>query len=124
MANVLISNGNPNDVHLLVNLLAQEGYDIDIAEDAAELIDKVLSKDYQALILGTDIKGIEGLKAISIIKKINDKIPIVTITEDDSLETQRLARKERIFYYLLKPVDENEVKEVLKSAISSQEKTR
>ncbi|MBI4595269.1 MAG: response regulator [Candidatus Tectomicrobia bacterium] len=124
MVNILISNGNKEDVRHLANLLCQEGYEIDIAEDGGELIEKLLSKDYQALILGTEIQGIGGIKAISIVKKINDKLPIITITEDDSLETERLARKEKIFYYLLKPIDESEVLEVLKSAILSQEKSR
>jgi ABC-type uncharacterized transport system permease subunit len=38
------------------------------------------------------------------------------VAEPESLETERLVRQGRIFYYLLKPVDMVEIKAVLRDA--------
>ncbi len=58
-----------------------------------------------------------GLEMVSIIHKINAKIPVITISKDDSLETERRVRQERIFYYFPEPVDGDEMKAVIKDAL-------
>jgi len=51
-------------------------------------------------------------------KRIQPHLPIITITGDASLETEKKARAEDIFYYFVKSFDLEEMKKVVKSALS------
>lgn len=117
MAKVLICSEDHFDNQFLEELLSTEGYEVEVTHQASEAIRRILTQRFQALILGIHLEGMSGLEAIPIINKIDSRLPIITITDDDSLETERKTRKERIFYYFLKPVDAEEIKAVLRDAI-------
>jgi len=51
-------------------------------------------------------------------KRIQPHLPIITITADASLETEKKVRPEDIFYYFVKSFDLEEMKKVVKSALS------
>lgn len=53
---------------------------------------------------------------VSIIRKIDAETPIIVMTDDNSLETEREIRNAGIFYLLIKPVDNQELLGVLKAA--------
>lgn len=115
--NILICNVHSVIIHSLINLLSVEGYKVDVANHEHDAIQKILRKKYRAFIIGLNMEDISGVKIIQIIKTIDANLPIITITEKDSIETQRMARMERIFYYFVEPIDPEEMKAVVKSAI-------
>ena len=106
----------------LTGILTEEGYNVEVTDDATEAIEKILGKKFKAVILKVPGKDSSGSKAIPIINKINIELPIITVTDDPSLETQRKARGGKIFYYLTEPLDAQEIKEVVKSAILRSDK--
>ncbi len=57
------------------------------------------------------------LDVIRTIRAARSDLPIVVIGEDDSLELERRARQEKIFYYLVHPIDRAEVEAVLKDIL-------
>ncbi len=121
-ANILICEEDVETVRHMQGVLVEEGYHVETVSDTSEAIEMILGKKFNALILEVPGKDMSGYKAIPIINKIDLRLPIITITDDESLETQRRVRDGKIFYYLLKPIDSAEIKEVLKDAIKSGEK--
>lgn len=117
MAKILICSEDHLDNQFLEELLTAQGYEVTVTHQASEVIQKVLNKKFHALILGIHLEGMSGLEAIPIINKIDSRLPIIAITGDNSLETERKIRKEKIFYYFLKPVDSEEMRAVLRDAV-------
>lgn len=117
MSRILICSSNPGLNNFLCDLLTVEGYEVEVTAGAKEGIEKILSKRFRVAIVGLEIKGMSGLEMISIIHKIDGNIPVITISKNDSLETERLVRQERIFYYFLEPVDGAEMTAVVRNAL-------
>jgi two-component system nitrogen regulation response regulator GlnG len=117
MLPILICNSDQKLNRYLSRLLAEEGYEVEETYDVMDAINRILTKRYRTLILELCTDGMDGIEALPIINKIDGRLPIVTITDDESLETQRSARRERIFYYFIKPIDSKEIIEVVRAAI-------
>jgi len=86
-------------------------------ESGTAAIRKVLKETVHVLILDIYMAGIDGLETISLLKRLNPNLPIIVITGNTSLGTEKKARTAGIFYYFTKPFDMEEMKKVVKSAI-------
>lgn len=117
MAEILICMDNPKFLELLTHILLGEGYQVEVVKEPDKAVKKILGEEYKTFILSLPMKEGMGLKAIPIINKSDPTLPIIAITEDDSLEFQRRVRKEKIFYYFVKSFDPEEMKSVVKNAI-------
>ena len=53
------------------------------------------------------------LDVIPMIRAVGKAPPVIVVAEEDSLELERRARQHPVFYYLVHPLEENEVKAVL-----------
>jgi len=95
----------------------EEGYSVQTVESGVAAIRKILKEKFYALILDIYMEGMGGFETISILKKIDPHLPIIVITGNDSLETERKIRTKGIFYYFVKPFDMKEMKEVVKLAL-------
>lgn len=56
---------------------------------------------------------IEQLEKLTIIRKIDPDLPTIIISEIDSIKLERAARLQEVFYFLVEPVNTDELKEVL-----------
>jgi len=101
----------------LRKVLQEEGYSVQTVESGVAAIRKILKEKFYALILDIYMEGMGGFETISILKKIDPHLPIIVITGNDSLETERKIRTKGIFYYFVKPFDMKEMKEVVKLAL-------
>ena len=87
-----------------------------------EVIQTVSPRRFTAAVLDLSMfidsaEEMNALDTISIIKGIDAQLPIIAITEDSSLSTEREARLKGVFYYLVKPVDPEEVRAAVTGAI-------
>ena len=117
MPRILICNDLPRETKELSRVLTAEGYQVDISDSIKQTLHKVAFENYQVLIFGMDMGTAKGIETIAMINRIDKDLPIITITEQDSLERQREVRKEKIFYYLVRPIDKQEVVEVVREAL-------
>lgn len=92
-------------------------YSPKVVEDSSDAVLSILEGDVDLAILDLDMKGEFGLKTIDIIKKSKAEIPLVVISGDTSIATGRRVMEKGVFYYLLKPLNKREVKEVIRSAL-------
>ena len=116
IVNILVCNGKADLNKQLSDALGESHYRLDFIESTTEAIKKILAQCYDVVILELDMDA--GVETISIINQIDSDVPIITITGLDSLETQRQVRKGKIFYYLVKPIADEEIKSVIEYAVT------
>ncbi len=115
-ASVLICDGDHRRRVLLAYWLAEEGYDVVLAGTAAEALARLAEGEYSCLLLDLLLPGISGLDVLPIIRSHYPRLPVIAIAGENSLELERTARMRRVFYYLARSVDREEVTSVLQSA--------
>jgi len=117
-ANILICNSDAELNGQLKELFGALNYQLDFINKLTDAIKKILTCNYDVIILELDSDKEGGVEIIPIINQIDSNLPIITITSEDSLETQRKVRKGKIFYYLVKPLSGEEIKSALQHAVA------
>lgn len=117
MTEILVCN-DQEDLFPLAALLCSEQHSVEEVYSATEAIQRILSKHFQVAIFSIPLRGIDTFEAISIVRQIAPHLPIIVLTGEDSIEIQRKVRQEKIFYYLLKPIDWEELREVVRAAVA------
>lgn len=113
---VLIGSSSLPEAEALGRSLSQEGYQIDLAVRPFQAMEKLMTTHFQAAILMLQTNDQSWIEFIPVFNSLLPRLPIIIVADTDSLETERLVRRGRIFYYLLKPVDMMEIKAVLRDA--------
>jgi len=113
---ILIAEDIQYNLELLDNMVKQLGYNnIDKAKDGEEAINFLKRKSYDILILDLKMPKKNGFEVAEYIKNNNIKdvkicILTASVLEDDKIKCKNLGIK----YFLLKPVNMNHLKMVLK----------
>ena len=116
-AKLLVCNNRRQDAEIIARLLGQENYQVDVSLQPLDALQKLTSACFGVLILTLHIGDTAWLDLIPVLNTLFPRLPVVVVTDDGSLETERLARRGRIFYYLLQPLEEQELKAVVRDAI-------
>lgn len=118
MRAVLICDGDERRRAQLTCWLGQEGYQAESSTTAADALRKLAERRYDCLILDLLLPGISGLDVLPVIRAHYPRLPVIAVVAENSFELERRARMERVFYYLVKPIDREEMRAVLQSAIA------
>jgi DNA-binding NtrC family response regulator len=97
-------------------LISRQGYEVQSAVNPVNAIRRARTSGFKAVVLLLDNGNADWLESIPVLNDLFPGLPIIVVADQDCLETERKAREGRIFYYLLKPVDQVEVKAVLRDA--------
>lgn len=114
----MICDHNGAGANRLGGLLVEEGYMVEVVPRIRDVLPKIGSDSYQTVILWINMDRSWAIESISLINQIKRDLPIIIIVEEDSVEFQREIRKGRIFYYFVSPVNPEEIKAVVKGAVS------
>ncbi len=90
---------------LAAHFSSGEDYEITLAEDGREGIQKYEENSPDLVILDIRLPDINGLEVLRKIKEINEKAHIIIITAYDDMKTTVEAIKSGAFEYLVKPLD-------------------
>lgn len=99
-------NNNISNIH-------QSFYIKDMASNYSEAEKLLLENTYDLLITDIKIPGGTGLELIEKLRKINNDVPTIIVTGYDDFEYAKTAIKLNVVGYLLKPLNDDEMKEVL-----------
>ena len=102
-------------------VLAEEGYDIDLAEDGAVGLRRVREKPYDLILVDLMMPGIGGLDLIKKIHEIDPEIIVVVITGYATIETAVEATKRGAYDYLPKPFTPEALAVLVKRGIEKRE---
>jgi two-component system sensor histidine kinase BarA len=125
---ILIADDNPINLELVATLLQQLGATITKANDGDEAIELACSNNYDLILMDIHMPNVSGLQAVKEIRKYEENIPkktpIVALTADVMPETRERVETSGMDDYLVKPVDENILIDIVSShLIRNQQKS-
>ena len=107
--------------------LIRNDYQVTASSQPGEALTLIQRGAYQVLLLAVDEvdypQDLNSIQVISIMHKIDPELQIIIMAAEDqfannySLEAERKIRSQGIFYYMMKPVEEGELRKVLREAI-------
>ncbi|MFZ3101812.1 MAG: response regulator [Desulfitobacteriaceae bacterium] len=112
---VLVVDDNVGIRRLLYELLTQEGYNVETAENGMECLIKVQVNKLDLIILDAKMPGISGIETVNMLKKSNPDLPIIMISAYSEMPLISEALENgSIKYYLTKPFDLDKVRNLVK----------
>jgi twitching motility two-component system response regulator PilH len=121
MAQILIVDDSPTELHVLRTMLENNGFGVSTASNAEEGISKATQEQPDLVLMDVVMPGLNGFQATRKLAKnpASSSIPVVIVTTKDQ-ETDRVwGLRQGAKDYLTKPVNEsdlvNKIKEILGS---------
>ncbi|RFM29788.1 T9SS response regulator signal transducer PorX [Deminuibacter soli] len=99
--------------------LENKGYEVQTFTNGFEAIDYVKENMVDVVLLDETMPGITGLETLAKIKEINQQVPVVLITKNETENLMDEAIGSQITDYLIKPVNPNQVLLSLKKIIDN-----
>jgi len=100
-------------VSLISRFLERAGYEVQSSGDAEHLEQSIASFSPDVLLLDIGLPGRSGLEALKGIREMNEELPVVMLTADDTVETAIRAMKLGASDYLTKPFETVRLKVVI-----------
>ena len=89
--------------------LENKGYDVKTFTNGFDAIDYVKENQVDVVLLDETMPGITGLETLAKIKEVNQSLPVVLITKNETENLMDDAIGSQISDYLIKPVNPNQV---------------
>jgi two-component system, cell cycle response regulator len=118
---ILVVDDNRTTVMMLEEILVNQGYKVLTAIDGASARKMILKyhRQLSAILLDRMMPDIDGLELARWVNRSNDitRIPIIIQTSSQQPEQIREGIEAGVFYYLTKPIQEEVLNSVVKSAV-------
>ncbi len=111
MAQILIVDDSPTEVHVLTSILEKNGHSVSVASNGEEGIERAKEIKPNLILMDVVMPGINGFQATRTLSKdpVTGSIPIIIVTTKDQ-ETDRVwGLRQGAKDYVTKPVAENEL---------------
>jgi len=116
---ILIVDDISTHLLLLQTILHDEGYETDVTDDPKTVIDILMDKEYQVVLLDIMMPGLDGYQVLEKIKA-NEKLSYVNViiisAKTDSWSIKN-AMDKGAFDYITKPINIQDVRNKVKSAM-------
>lgn len=120
MSRILIAEEHPESRKVMADLCVEAGYSVTVTTSAAGVLQGILKKTAQVILLGSSFDELAATDLIPLFKKCCKNLTIILVSNEVSLPVIRKMRNEGIFYHLLRPVlpeDREELKQVINCAL-------
>jgi len=104
--------------------LIEDGYDIEVAEDGEEALEKIKKEKYGVIVLDLKLPGIDGLQLFEQAKELRPETKGVIITAYPSKETQQKAQRLGLLDYLAKPFKVEDLEKLITEALGEAERKK
>src|SRR6188768_2900708 len=99
--------------------LKNKGYEVNALSNGFDAIDYVKENPVDIVLLDESMPGITGIETLAKIKEVNQQIPVVLITKNETENLMDEAIGSQISDYLIKPVNPNQVLLSLKKILDN-----
>jgi CheY-like chemotaxis protein/glycine cleavage system H lipoate-binding protein len=123
-ANVLVVDDERTVCNSCRKILTQEGYQVDIALSGEEALRKVKGNGFDVVITDWKMPEIDGMEVLRIVKKNHPDIIVIMITGYPSVESAVKAMRLGVSNYVPKPLDPDELTQVLHKALEDRKTGR
>ena len=114
---ILIIDDDERFRELLAEMLAQENYEVVLAKDGEEGLNKVKENDLNLVLLDLMLPDINGIEVLKEIIKIKPSLPVVMISGFGSIDHAVNATKIGAYYFLEKPPEREKVLLTVRNAL-------
>ncbi len=97
--------------------LKDEGYEVDVAEDAAVAKDMLIQKEFDVVLVDIIIPRVTGVDLLKSIKEASPQVQVIMMTGEPTVETASEAVRAGAFDYLTKPIEINQFLKVVGNAV-------
>ena len=124
MANILIVDDDVTFCLMLKTLLAKNNYQVSTVFSPVEVKKIIQEKFFEIVLTDMRMPDINGLELIGLIKKQSPKTQIIMMTGYADITTAIRSIKQGAFNYIPKPLNPDEVLNVIKEALSTGEQKK
>ncbi|MBI4552428.1 MAG: sigma-54-dependent Fis family transcriptional regulator [Candidatus Latescibacteria bacterium] len=117
MSRILIAEDDRHTAEGLAEILKEEGYDVTAVRDGQQAFDLAQKKRFDILLTDMKMPRLDGLELVGKIKTACPETKIIMMTAFGTVETAVQAMRDGAFHYLTKPVDFDQLLDVLQRAI-------
>ena len=121
MEKILIIDDERGIRNTLREILADEGYEVDVAENGKQGLEMAQAKAYDLIFTDIKMPEMDGIELLTALKSGEEAIetPVVMISGHGDVETAVQALKIGAYDFLLKPLDLNRILITTKNALES-----
>lgn len=113
---VLIIDDEENMRYMLQLTLENEGYEVDLACDGKEGIEKINQIPFDFIICDVKMPRVSGLEVLAFVMESSPNIPVIMISAYGTIDTAIQAMKQGSYDYVMKPFKQDEILLTLKKA--------
>jgi two-component system response regulator MprA len=117
MTRVLIVDDEPAVRSALDRALRLDGYDVDMAADGHEALDRVAEVRHDAIVLDVAMPGLDGLQVCRRLRDAGDRTPVLMLTARDAVDDRVAGLDAGADDYLVKPFALKELKARLRALL-------
>ena len=114
---ILVVDNEPRICHLILDVLVQEGYMVEVSFSGADALQMIKKHNYHLLITDLEMPGVDGLKLIQQVKKRNRDIRAIMITGNAIDDVAAWSVRYGIDNYMKKPFNIIALKKVVKQTL-------
>lgn len=120
MSKVLVVDDLQSELQLISNFIAQGGYQIATAINGSDALEKAKTHIPDVIVTDLVMPDMSGLELCRKLKKTaaTADIPVIACTTKDSQVDQAWAKKQGIVAYLVKPCNQQQLLDAVKSVVS------
>jgi len=114
---VLVVDDDPALSGIFADVLREAGFTVELAADGRLALSLLESGPFDALVSDLVLPGIDGMALLRALRQRGLELPVIFITGSPHLSTAMQAVEFGAFRYLLKPVDAEQLVEVVERAV-------
>src|ERR1700742_3430018 len=119
LAKILWVDDEIESLHSQILFLENKGFEVQTFTNGFDAIDYVKDNPVDVVLIDESMPGITGLETLAKIKEVNQSLPVVLITKNETENLMDEAIGSQITDYLIKPVNPNQVWLSLKKIIDN-----
>ena len=114
---ILVVDNEPRICHLIVEVLVQDGYMVDVSFSGTDAMQMIKENSYHLLITDLDMPGIDGLELIQKLKKQNPDAGTIMITGNTIVDVATWSLIYGIDNHVKRPFDIIKLGEMVKQTL-------
>ncbi len=117
-AKILIAEDIYYNQTMLVNMLISMGFNnVTAVNDGLEAVKELNNNEYDVLLLDLKMPNMDGYQVMEYVNNSSLSVKIIAVTASVLLEEKNKCKKHGIDYFIVKPIDFKQLKEVMLSVV-------
>ena len=119
VASILVVDDDRLMRHIARAVLTKAGFNVRVAKDGAEAIDRLRAKRFDLMLLDVWMPRMDGLAVLDRLKRVKHRPTVVMLTSDDAPETLLRAIRHQAHQVVHKPIEPLALVALVRAALKS-----